>query len=192
MSYLDLTKILDPSLVYSSVGYTDPPISITSWSTVSKVGFSVQRLEMGTQSGTHIDAPSHFVETGRNLEKLPLESLIGSYYHYDCSSGALAAGGKILFLAGSGSLSEELFRELLKLPCEVWVTSGSVRLDEEDHLAFHRRLAEADRYLVEDLGEVAAGVKPGGESLIFPLRLVGTSGSPCRVVVRTREPFSTL
>lgn len=184
MPYLDLTKILNPSLLYSSNGYSDPPISITSWCTISEAGFAVQRIEVGTQSGTHIDAPSHFVENGRTLESLPLESLIGSYYYYDCSSGCLAGRGSILFLAGDATLSDSLFFELLKLPCEVWVTSGSIRVGN-DPLAFHRGVAEADRYLVEDLDERASlGVISGGDIIISPLRLSGTSGSPCRVVVR--------
>jgi kynurenine formamidase len=46
-------------------------------------------------------------------------------------------------------------------------------------------LAESGRYLVEDIDPAASGkVIPGGELLIFPLRLENVSGSPCRVAVR--------
>ena len=38
---------------------------------------NVSELELGVHSGTHVDAPLHFIESGDAAETLPLEVLIG-------------------------------------------------------------------------------------------------------------------
>jgi arylformamidase len=37
-----------------------------------------RKLVMGTHTGTHIDAPRHFIEGGQTVESIPLDQLIGS------------------------------------------------------------------------------------------------------------------
>ncbi|MDR3675832.1 MAG: cyclase family protein [Acidobacteriota bacterium] len=57
---------------------TDPPFT-KSWHTLhSEQGFYVSRLEMGAHSGTHVDAPLHFLGDGfPDVAQLPLQALIG-------------------------------------------------------------------------------------------------------------------
>ena len=38
---------------------------------------NVSRLALGVHSGTHVDAPAHFLEDGATAEQLPLEALLG-------------------------------------------------------------------------------------------------------------------
>jgi kynurenine formamidase len=60
-----------------------------------------------------------------------------------------------------------------------------IAIGEGDVFHFNRALAEADKYLVENVDEeTAMKVKSGGEIFALPLRLVSTSGAPCRVIVR--------
>ncbi len=40
-------------------------------------GANVSRLELGVHTGTHVDAPLHFIEGGAGTESLDLETLIG-------------------------------------------------------------------------------------------------------------------
>ena len=57
---LDLTKSLDQNLsIYIEGAYSDPPLQIETWCTIHEQGYKVSRLSMGTQTGTHIDAPAH-------------------------------------------------------------------------------------------------------------------------------------
>ncbi|MDP1552929.1 MAG: cyclase family protein, partial [Methanobacteriaceae archaeon] len=41
-------------------------------------GFSLSLLKTGLHAGTHIDAPYHFYSSGRKIDKISLEELIGS------------------------------------------------------------------------------------------------------------------
>ena len=198
---LDLTKVLDIHLpIYTSGGYCDPPLQIETWCTVQQQGYAVSRLSLGTQTGTHIDAPAHFVSDGATLEALPVQALVGRYLWVDLCHVTEADlsqvvsgydGESILFLTSSDlaktEASEEVVSTLLNLPCSVWVTVYGVQVIGHVPLYFHQALAAAGRYLIEDVDEVAARrVNPGGEMIALPLRLTGTSGSPCRVVVVQR------
>ncbi|HLZ19740.1 MAG TPA: cyclase family protein, partial [Smithellaceae bacterium] len=81
---IDLTKPLDSTFIpFSSGEYTDPPLEISEWGAISNEGFRVSRLSMGTQTGTHIDAPAHFVEGGAMLETLSPDQLFGSFFLVD-------------------------------------------------------------------------------------------------------------
>jgi len=199
MEILDLTKPLDGDLeLYASGSYSDPPLQVETWCTVQEQGYWVSRLAMGTQTGTHIDAPAHMVAGGATLDALPLQALIGPYLWVDLGHitlaelSALRAGQNretILFLASAGptqvTISQQVLSALLDLPCLVWVIVTGVAVAGHKALHFHRALAEAGKYLVEDVEPTVAGrVKAGGEMIALPLRLKGVSGSPCRVVVR--------
>ena len=59
---------------------SDPPLKLTSLGHLSRDKshtIHVTRIEMGSHTGTHIDAPFHFVEGGRKLEEIPLDELVG-------------------------------------------------------------------------------------------------------------------
>jgi len=196
---VDLTKPLDESLtIYASGAYSDPSLQIETWCTQPEQGYWVSRLSMGTQTGTHIDAPAHFVAGGATLEALSLQALIGPYLWVDLDHvtrtelSELRAGHQgetILFLASSQQngveISQQVFDALLDLPCPVWVINYGVQVARREALYLHRALAQAGKYLVEDLDKtMAMQVRPGGQMIALPLRLTGVSGSPCRVVVR--------
>lgn len=55
----------------------DPEVSIHPALTVEADGVAVARLDLGSHSGTHLDAPSHSVHGGMTVDELPLEWLIG-------------------------------------------------------------------------------------------------------------------
>src|SRR5262245_15806111 len=59
---------------------SDPPVKLTPQSHLSRDKSHTVRLttiEMGTHTGTHIDAPWHFVENGRRLNQIAIETLVG-------------------------------------------------------------------------------------------------------------------
>jgi arylformamidase len=192
---IDLTKALDESLyIYSEETYSDPPLLIEPWCTVQSQGYKVSRVSLGTQCGTHIDAPSHFMEGGADLGALPVDALMGKYFLLDLDDVARTSKTEfdyqqepILFLKSSGGVEipEDVFNSLLALPCRVWLIIYDISIFGRDIFYFNRKLAEADKYLIENVDEHAAmQVKSGGEIFALPLRLISTSGAPCRVVVR--------
>lgn len=188
---IDLTKVLDEKIsIYSDGKYSDPPLAIEDWCSVASQGYKVSHVSLGTQCGTHIDAPSHFLEGGADLGALPVEDLIGEYCLLDLDEIEPSLdyqGEPILFLKSSAGIevTEELFNSLLALPCRVWVIVYDVSVRGRDVFHFNRALAEAGKYLVENVDEQAAmKVKGGGEIFALPLNLSSTSGAPCRVAVR--------
>ncbi|WP_091240279.1 cyclase family protein [Klenkia soli] len=56
----------------------DPVVASHPHTTVAADGYNVQALTMGSQSGTHVDAPFHFVEGGLRVDELDLTRLTGS------------------------------------------------------------------------------------------------------------------
>lgn len=55
----------------------DPQPRICAAATIADDGFNVSRLDLGSHSGTHCDAPYHFLDDGARLDDLPLERFIG-------------------------------------------------------------------------------------------------------------------
>lgn len=199
LEIIDLTRVLDENLpIYTDGAYSDPPFEMETWCTIQSQGFRVARFLMGTQTGTHIDAPVHFAEGGAALEALPLDALIGGYLWVDLHEVMQTVergfepahqGEAILFLTSSvqtvTEISEEVLNALLELKCSVWLSVFSVRVAGQGIFYFHQALSEAGKYLIEDVDEeMAMRVRPGGELVALPLRLKGVSGAPCRVVVR--------
>jgi arylformamidase len=77
MEIIDITLPLHAgTLVYEG----DPPFEATQTSRVVKDNpgsLALSILSMGSHSGTHIDAPRHFVEPGGDVEGLDLHALCG-------------------------------------------------------------------------------------------------------------------
>jgi arylformamidase len=56
----------------------DPGIQISDWRSLAKGdSANVSVASFGAHSGTHVDAPAHFIPGGEVVENLPFESLIG-------------------------------------------------------------------------------------------------------------------
>lgn len=55
----------------------DPLVATHPHATVAADGFNVQALSMGSQSGTHVDAPFHFDPDGLRVDELDLTMLTG-------------------------------------------------------------------------------------------------------------------
>ena len=56
----------------------DPGIEIKAWTALAKGDSSnVSSLHFGAHTGTHVDAPAHFIEGARKIDALSLETLIG-------------------------------------------------------------------------------------------------------------------
>jgi kynurenine formamidase len=72
-------KIIDLTLTISQTIPTFPgspkPRFIT-WSKIKKDGYNLELLFFSSHTGTHLDAPYHFNESGMKIHEIPLERLI--------------------------------------------------------------------------------------------------------------------
>ncbi|GGX97454.1 hypothetical protein GJV26_03090 [Massilia dura] len=191
--WIDLTRKLDKDLrIYEDGAYRDPPFVAERWAQRATEGFEVWRLMLGTQTGTHIDAPCHFADGGATLDQLPAGACVGTYRLVTAESLADPdfrpgwAGETHLLLDARAPFraAPEAIDALLALPPPMIVMVGNLRVAHDDPLWFHQRVAEAGKYLAEDTLEDIGELAPAGDIVALPLRLAGVSGSPARVMVR--------
>jgi len=74
MRVIDISqKLNEKTVIYEG----DPRFRKDVRSTVSDNGYMISALYMGTHTGTHVDAPCHFIEGGRTVSELPVKTFVG-------------------------------------------------------------------------------------------------------------------
>ncbi|GIN19772.1 MAG TPA: cyclase family protein [Bacillus bacterium] len=77
---MKIKKIVDLSLPLDNnlpVFPGDPEPNIRPATTIEKHGYNTAYLDIGSHTGTHVDAPFHIRGEGKTIERLPLENFIG-------------------------------------------------------------------------------------------------------------------
>lgn len=64
----------------------DPSPSFVSYATLGKDGVNLTRLSLGSHTGTHLDAPRHFIQDGIGIDRIPPSKLVGEAYVADLSN----------------------------------------------------------------------------------------------------------
>ncbi len=161
---------------------------------------NLSRLDFGVHSGTHVDAPIHFVEGGAASESLPLDVLVGPVRVLDATAetrldaatvGRYELAERILFKTANSELwSRETFAEDFVSLTEDGARTlidGGVRLVGIDYLSIgdegaHHALLGAGVVAIEGLDLSRAD--PGDYFLVCaPLKLVGSDGAPARCLL---------
>ncbi len=185
----------------------DPPFeSMSLFGRAKGDAFELSRISMGTHTGTHVDAPKHFLDGGASVDEIPLSLLTGP--------------GSVLDLRGKACIDEQLLRDVVLTERVLFKTNNGPLLsrgrfqEEFVHLTesgarflieqrvklvgidyptierpsltgepVHRILLEAGIVIVEsvDLLEVPPGPY---EILCLPLRIRGGDGAPARMILR--------
>lgn len=71
----------------------DPKISVVVHNTVASIGYNITEISMSSHQGTHLDAPYHFYDDGRTLDRMQLDQFFGPATLVDLApSGALDPG----------------------------------------------------------------------------------------------------
>ncbi|HZW61997.1 MAG TPA: cyclase family protein [Candidatus Babeliales bacterium] len=80
MEIIDISWPITPQMT----AYKDKKVVSFSYSnTFEKDNFCESTITLGSHSGTHIDAPAHFLPDGETIEKFPLGLLIGECHVLD-------------------------------------------------------------------------------------------------------------
>jgi arylformamidase len=166
---------------------------------------NVSRLTLGVHTGTHVDAPLHFIEAGPGAEGIPLDALIGPAVVVDATGVSSESLGEAEL--ESLAIPEGVERVLLKTRnSALWArtdfTRDFIRLDGGgarsviargirtigiDYLSIgdqeaHRELLGAGVVPVEGLD--LRKIEPGSYTFVcFPLDVVGSDGGPARAVL---------
>ena len=170
---------------------------------------NLSRMELGTHTGTHVDAPLRFVDGGAGAARLPLDALVGPAVVADARGApgdidapALAALGvppgteRLLLRTRNGDLwdrgaftrdfagvADDAARELVAMGVRLLGIDYLSIAPSADPAPTHRTLLEAGVVVVEGLDLRAA---PGGayELVCLPLRIEGADGAPARALLR--------
>jgi arylformamidase len=210
MTWLDISvPIRDGMLSFTG----DPTVHLERASSIADGAIcNVSRLDFGVHSGTHIDAPVHFIDRAAGIEAVALDALVGPAEVVDARSidGQFDATALQAMRIPPGT-ERLLFRsrnsELWNLPGFSSGFSGitldgarylvdrGIRLVGADYLSIapfddpvptHVALLEAGVVVVEGLDLRA--VEPGPyELIVLPLRIPGCDGGPARAIVRPRS-----
>jgi arylformamidase len=207
MTIHDISLPISESLV---VWPGDPGICLTQPSHLDRGDMcTVTRLDMGAHTGTHVDAPAHFIRGGAGVEALDLDALVGpALVVHALEAGALTADllaglgiphgtERLLFRTRNSERwvsGEEAFDENFVAITEdgaQWLVERGVRLVGVDYLsvgpfaetiATHRILLGAGVVAVEGLD--LSKIRPGVYQLVcLPLKIVGGDGAPARAIL---------
>ena len=207
-------KIYDVSLPISPdlpVWPGDPAVVLEQVSSMDAGAHdNVSRLACGVHTGTHVDAPHHFLNDHKTAESLSLDILVGPARVVQIpedvkvvnaqvfESAAILSGTERLLLKTSNSRlwerrEMEFFTGFVGISSDGadWLVQHNVKLIGIDYLSVapyhqsvptHRTLLGAGMIIVEGLD--LSGVQPGKYDLCcLPLKLVGSDGAPARVIL---------
>ena len=76
--YSDLTHLLNPDIQTFPVSW-HRKVEFTPLGTMDTVGRNTTQVHIGTHSGTHIDAPSHFISGGLTIDKVVASKFFGEF-----------------------------------------------------------------------------------------------------------------
>lgn len=169
--------------------------------------YTLSRICLSVHTGSHVDAPAHFIAGGNGVDGLDMQALIGSAHLYQ-----LPAVKEISWEVLEGQEMEGVERLLLGTdnsrllhrggfsPDYTYLTEDAahylvdrgVKLVGIDYLSVdryaekspvHEILLRAGVVILESID--LSGIPPGGYELIcLPLKLVGADGAPARVILR--------
>lgn len=173
---------------------------------------NVTQLNFGAHTGTHLDAPLHFIKDGRGVETLDLDVLVGTvqlvevgdevdmitrktFENLDIPGGTERLLVRTRNSKAWASAPEEFDEAFVAIsPCGArWLVENGVKLIGVDYLSVapfrddysvetHVILLEADVIPVEGLN--LANVTPGTYQLAcLPIKIEGCDGAPCRVIL---------
>jgi arylformamidase len=188
----------------------DPAVSIELVAAMARGDDAdVTAIDMGAHTGTHMDAPSHFVAGGASLDDLDPDVVIGPARVIAIADPGAVTATELerhdiqprerLLIRTSNSercwSTDEFVEDFVYVSedAAALLAAREVRLVGIDYLsvggfhvdgaAIHRRLLGAGVWIIEGLD--LRGVTPGRYELIcLPLRLAGAEGGPARVMLR--------
>lgn len=169
---------------------------------------TLSAMSIGSHTGTHIDAPAHFIRGGETVDRIPLNVMVGkarvleikdkeSIKVSELDSFKIRRGERISFKTRNSALwkSDTFSKDFVFVSPEAaqYLADRGVILVGVDYLSVggyreggstqHKVLLDAGVCIVESLN--LSGVPSGSYHLVcLPLRLENGDGAPARAIIK--------
>jgi arylformamidase len=191
----------------------NPPVRISHALDIAKGdGATVSTISMGSHTGTHMDAPVHFLQSGSGIDKLPMSVAIGRARVIQIEDPAsikpgelvphkIKKGERVLFKTSNSDRcwqTDSFVQDFVHLSAEgaKFLADRGIKMVGIDYLSIggykadgaetHRYLLQAGIWIIEGLN--LSGVDPGEYVLIcLPLKIDGGDGAPARAVLKASK-----
>lgn len=206
-SWIDVSVPLRDGMVHWP---DNPPVSITRAMSIDRGDLcNVSKMSLGVHTGTHMDAPVHWIPGGAGIDALPLDATMGparviaiqdsvSIKPEELVPHDIQRGERVLFKTRNSDrcwTSDTFVEDFVFISHEAagYLGERGVRTVGVDYLSVggysvdgpetHRALLEAGIWIIEglNLSVVASGAY---ELICLPLRLAGSDGAPARALLR--------
>ncbi|WP_242342264.1 cyclase family protein [Anaeromyxobacter terrae] len=188
----------------------DPAVHVERVRALAADGANVSSLRLGAHTGTHVDAPLHYVEGGAAVDAMPLALASGparvvavddpvAIRPEHLETLELRRGERVLFRTRNSPRawrSDRFVEDAVHLTPEAaallvargiapvgidYLSVGPYR--GEDGATVHRTLLEGGVWILEGL-DLTDAPEGAYELLCLPLRLAGGDGAPARALLR--------
>ena len=204
MQFIDLSVVVNENTpVYPG----DPATKIVPAGVFEKDGWNDHYISLGTHVGTHIDAPFHVIDGGKNLDQFPIENFVGpgklikvenkTFDFEKVKQADIQAGDIVLFHTGQGDLyhEAEYLTDYPDMPEEIanYLVAKKIKIVgmdmiSPDHPPFntHKILLGGGVLIIENLTNLAKlnGKKFRVYALPIKLQL---DAAPARVIAQIKE-----
>ena len=208
--WIDISVTLRSGMVHWP---SDPPVSVEQTRDMDRGDdLNLTKLNMGAHTGTHMDAPRHFVRGKPASDAMPLEVAIGparvmeikdpvSVRAEELHPQDIREGERILFKTKNSDRcwAEDGFSEnfvYISKEAALYLVERRIRLVGIDYLSvggyevdgaeIHRILLDKEIWIIEGLD--LSNVQPGRYDLIcLPLKMGGGDGAPARAVLKRQS-----
>jgi arylformamidase len=207
MRTYDITLTITPEMI---VWPGDPSVNMQRLSSIDAGdNANVTQVSMSCHTGTHVDAPDHFMNNGKTVESLSLDLLMGRAYVLNLPDVNLITASilmdadipprtrRLLFKTRNSAYWANGKKEFqtdfvgLSVDAAEWLVDRNVKLVGIDYLSIapykqgkpvHTILLDAGVVVVEGLD--LSKVSQGRYTLTcLPLKLGGSDGAPTRVIL---------
>lgn len=204
MKYFDISTSIDPE----TITWNNEVPPVIKWNRRISEGdyVNISSLHINNHTGTHVDAPYHFIESGKRVRQLDLSIFIGKARVVEINEKTISASlleesniqqtDRILFKTGSSKLYENKefsvdFSALDESGAR-WLVEHGVKLVGIEYLSIehfgetshqvHRILLSNEVAILEGLN--LEDIPPGDYRLMaLPLKLDATEAAPVRAIL---------
>lgn len=206
-SWIDVSVPLHDGMVHWP---DNPPVSIQRTMSMERGDVcNVTKMSLGVHTGTHMDAPIHWIPDGAGMDAMPPDATIGparviaiqdtvSIKPEELRPHDIQRGERVLFKTRNSErcwTTDAFVEDFVFISHEAahYLIESGIRTVGVDYLSVggytmdgpetHRALLEAGIWIIEGLN--LSPVTPGAYELIcLPLRIAGADGAPARALLR--------